>query len=379
MGRPWTTFAANPPSLRVRLPYHPLSKKKTASSWPTRAAAFIGRSPSLGPTAQHPYEHQHQQRPRPACDGRATCNPSAARCFLPRIQQSTQHQQRQKPQATAAPALATMVHSADYRADCAAGAHRTTRGGGGVVGGSRHGRRRAPTPLSMTGPGEEAGGAAAAPGPKPTDSAAKAKSGLRLFNTEGRTKQLFRPQDRRQVLGAAQQRTCLRASPTGPGWAGRPRVVVACGMQSYFAHGGGDRLCFFNRSGISPLLDTHVVRSLGFRVDTSRSERGRRTQWDREWRRREGGDIAPRRLMSCLAEGDSWHCFAVLRRRNPAGYFKRSCCWPPTSTERKTLPTKLAKVTRPPTNHQHSRATAVRFRNRLGFHVTRRPAFRQQF
>lgn len=65
----------------------------------------------------------------------------------------------------------------------------------------------------MTAAGEEERGAAAEEGPKESSAAkgkrkgkekekAKVEQGLRLFNTEGRTKQVFRPQDRRQVLNS---------------------------------------------------------------------------------------------------------------------------------------------------------------------------------
>lgn len=184
--------------LRARFspsPSPPPTHPKTASSWPSLATAFVVQSPSLGPAAaHHPYEHHHRQRPRPACAGRAArCNPSSgALCFSPRRQEPTrQQQQQQNPRAS--PATLAMVHSAADRA-CGTGLHREARG---RASGAGRGRRRAPTSLSMTGSGKETGAEAGAVPKAGSAAKAKAEEGLRLFNTEGRTKQLFRPQDRK--------------------------------------------------------------------------------------------------------------------------------------------------------------------------------------
>lgn len=209
----WTFFAADLPLLfRARLPPNPRHKQKTASWWSTIGAALMVRSPWLGPTMHRLYEHQHPQRPRPACSDRATTrNPSAAPCFLPRRQESAQQQRhRQHQRSRATPAVLTMVRSAAADRAWHTVLHRTARGSEGRIGRGQRGRRRAPAPLSMAEQRAE-GGAAAGPGPK-RGSAGKTEQGLRLFNTEGRTKQLFRPQDRRRVWMGGCIVACLRAS-----------------------------------------------------------------------------------------------------------------------------------------------------------------------
>ena len=80
----------------------------------------------------------------------------------------------------------------------------------------------------MTGSVQEGGeGAVGGAGKAKEKAKAKAEQGLRLFNTEGRTKQLFRPHDRRQGFKAGVLLLVLVWFWLHSGWLCRSKSVSA--------------------------------------------------------------------------------------------------------------------------------------------------------
>ncbi|CAM9423561.1 unnamed protein product [Ectocarpus sp. 13 AM-2016] len=167
----------------------------TASSWPTAASAFVTQGPSVHRTACRHYE-QRQQRRLPASDGRTTSPHSS--CFLPQKQQ-----QKTLPTTASHSGSSGVVGSDIHHRRHSRVRARSVAGCNGVADGSGERRwqtsslPRSSSLLVMGGAGEGGGGAGA-----------EVESGLMLFNTEGRTKERFRPQDRRQDLGRVKFYSC---------------------------------------------------------------------------------------------------------------------------------------------------------------------------
>lgn len=172
---------------------------QTASSWPAGASAFVVQNPPF-----HHQVHRHDQRRASRTGGAASSGLSS---FSPRERNA----QRQPPAATsvALGAVASVSSGSNCRRHNTADMHMAaTRGAGCRSGDWRWWASSlagsSSSLLVMRGAGE--GGAEAEGGAKRDRSAeAEAESGLRLFNTEGRTKQPFRPQDRRQACMTVQR------------------------------------------------------------------------------------------------------------------------------------------------------------------------------
>ncbi|CAM9327264.1 unnamed protein product [Pylaiella littoralis] len=202
----------------------------TSSSPATTASAFVILGPLSGPMARH----SCQRRRTSACDDRrSTCNNpyfSFFSGFLP----TTERAQHRQPAATSSAAITTtaVYHSAIGAADSSSSSsssssgssrrygrrnsrcpsmRRAAVGGRSATAAGIEGQRwRGPPRLTTSpsssslmmmaggGEGQEGGSAEAGSGSRRQGRVEVEPGLLRLFNTEGRVKQPFRPQDRRQ-------------------------------------------------------------------------------------------------------------------------------------------------------------------------------------